>query len=109
MSKLTDFDIEFFELTNTLKQDITDSSKQYIVKKLLKLNNPTYFIKFVKKHPIENYGYISSKTINPVLIAISNMLNIIRGESDVIKLKALLQTEMSWAYHKYQSYQLVNM
>ena len=108
MSKLTDFDIEFFELTNTFKKDITDSSKQYIVKTLLKLNNPTYFIKFVKKHPIENHGYISSKTINPVLIAISNMLNIIRAENDVVRLKTLLQTEMSWAYHKYQSYQLIN-
>jgi hypothetical protein len=109
MSKLTDFDIEFFELTNTFKQDITDSSKQYIVKKLLKLNNPTYFTKFVKKHPIEHHGYVSSKIINPVLLAISNMLNIIRVENDITKLKALLQTEMSWAYHKYQSYQSVNI
>lgn len=109
MSKLTDFDIEFFELTNTIKQDITDSSKQYVIKKLLKLNNPTYYTKFIKKHPIENHGYTSSKTTNPVLIAITNMLGLIRTENDNTLLKTLLQKEMSWAYHNYPSYQAVNI
>jgi hypothetical protein len=109
MSKLTDFDIEFFELTTTLKNNITDLSKQHINKKLLKLNNPTYFSKFVKKHPIENYGYVSSKTINPVLVAIASMLQILRTENDLSKLQTLLQKEMSWAYHNYQRYTTVNI
>ncbi len=109
MSTLTDFDIEFFELTNLLKQEFTDSSKQEISKKLLKLNNPTYFYKYVKKHPIENHGYSSSKTMNPVLIAIANMLAILKSSNSKESILLLLQKEMSWAYNNYKPYSLVNL
>ncbi len=109
MSTLTDFDIEFFELTSLLKTELTDSSKQELSKKLLKLNNPTYFYKYVKKHPIENHGYSSSKILNPVLVAIANMLNILKSNNSKQSMLQLLQTEMSWAYNNYKPYSLVNL
>lgn len=109
MSTLTDFDIEFFELTNLLKSELTDSSKQEISKKLLKLNNPTYFYKYIKKHPIEHHGFSSSKTINPILIAISNMLSILKSNNSKDSILVLLQKEMSWAYNNYTPYSLVNL
>jgi hypothetical protein len=109
MSKLTDFDIEFFELTNIIKKSITELDKQLINKKLLKLNNPTYFSKFVKKHPIENHGFTSSKTINPILCAVANMLHFIKTESNLSDLQRKLQIEMSWAYNNYNKYSNVNV
>ena len=49
MSKLTPFDIEFFELSTALKSEVTETSKKQITKTLLKLNNPTYYYKFINR------------------------------------------------------------
>lgn len=109
MTKLTSFDIEFFEISQSLKKPINSDSKKDIVRKLLKLNNPTYFYKFVKRNPIELHGYSSSRTTNPVLIAISEMINIIKVEQDPDKLLTRLQTEFAWAFNNYPSYSKVNL
>jgi hypothetical protein len=109
MTKLTQFDIEFFTLAGMLKNPITEEVKQAIVRVLLKLNNPTYFAKFVKKHPIEYHGFISSKTINPILIAISNMLTLLKTENNPKKLLQSLQTEFAWAFNNLPKYSAVNL
>lgn len=109
MSTITAFDIEFFELTDLLKKELTDSSKQELCKKLLKLNNPTYFYKYVKKHPIEHHGYSSAKTINPVLVAISNMLSVLKTNQTKETMLSNLQKEMSWAYNNYTAFSSVNL
>ena len=57
MSKLTPFDIEFFEIAQTLKKELDNETRKGLVKTLLKLNNPTYFYKHVKRNPIELHGY----------------------------------------------------
>lgn len=109
MSSLTAFDIEFFELSTLIKQDFTDTIKLELTKKLLKLNNPTYFYKFVKKHPIENHGLSAHKTINPVLVAVTNMISVIKSNDTKDNMKIKLQTEFAWAFNNYPKYSSVNL
>jgi hypothetical protein len=109
MSKLTPFDIEFFELSTTLKSEVTETSKRQITKTLLKLNNPTYYYKFIKRHPIENYGYKAHSTMNPILLAIANMIQILKTQTSNTQLEKDLQKEISWAFNNYNSYCLVNL
>lgn len=94
MTKLSKFDIEFFEITNLLKNNI---NKEVILKKLLKLNNPNYYNKFTFKNPQNKLGYPNSKVNNPILVAINNMIQILKKDYP----KDDLQKEISWAYHKY--------
>jgi hypothetical protein len=109
MTKLTAFDIEFFELANILKGTIDENSKKIITKTLLKLNNPTYYSKRIHKNPIELHGFNSTRTTNPVLLAISNMLTALKTESDTALLVKKLQTEFAWAFHKFNHYSSVNL
>lgn len=109
MTKLTPFDIEFFELSQNLKKPIDSDIKKDLVKKLLKLNNPTYFYKHVKRNPIELHGYSTTRTTNPVLVAITEMINILKTEQDSTKLLSRLQTEFAWAFNNYPSYSKVNL
>jgi hypothetical protein len=109
MTALTPFDIEFFALSRLLKNTITEESKQSLLRVLLKLNNPTYFNKFVKKHPIEWHGFTSSKTINPVIIAISNMIALLKIENNPNKLLQALQTEFAWAFNNITKYSSINL
>jgi hypothetical protein len=109
MTALTQFDIEFFSLVEVLKKPITDSVKQHLTKTLLKLNNPTYYGKHVRKHPIEWHGYTTSRVENPVLVAISAMLNALRTESDSNRLSNQLQTEFAWAFNNFAGYSRVNL
>lgn len=99
---MNSFYIEFFELALDLKT----LNKEQLTKKLLKLNNPNYYNKFIYKNPIERYGY-TGKTINPVLLAISNMIKIIKTDSkDMLN---QLQREYSWAFHNYSLYKNVDL
>ena len=109
MSKLTPFDIEFFEIAQTLKKELDNETRKGLVKTLLKLNNPTYFYKHVQRNPIELHGYSTTRTTNPVLVAISEMINILKTEQDSSKLLAKLQTEFAWAFNNYPSYSKVNL
>ncbi len=109
MSKLTPFDIEFFEMSAMLASEITEQSKKSLVKTLLKLNNPTYFYKHVKRHPIELHGFSAHKTINPVLSAIGSMINILKTENNSELLQKKLQTEFAWAFNNYPKYTAVNL
>ena len=91
------FDIEFFELANDIKTlDSNSPNTDSIYKKLLKLNNPTYYGKFHYRHPIEKFGYPAHRTMNPVLLAIANMISIIKNKENV---KTQLEVEYSWAYN----------
>jgi hypothetical protein len=98
---INSFDIEFFELVHTLKKELTDDNISFLRQKLLKLKNPTYYNKFVKTHPAVDFGYYSKKVINPVLIAITNMLNILKSDLSSIDKLTQLQKEYSWAYNNY--------
>ncbi len=109
MSKLTPFDIEFFEISTTLATELNEDSKKTLVKTLLKLNNPTYFYKYVKRHPIELHGLNAHKTTNPVLVAISSMINILKTENNLELLQKKLQTEFAWAFNNYPKYNSVNL
>lgn len=109
MSKLTPFDIEFFELAETLKKELDIEARKGLVKTLLKLNNPTYFYKHVRRNPIELHGYSTNRTTNPVLVAISEMINILKTEQNSNKLLTKLQTEFAWAFNNYPNYSKVNL
>lgn len=109
MSKLTPFDIEFFEISSLLKSEITEESKRILAKTLLKLNNPTYFYKHVKRNPIELHGYTTNRTINPVLLAINSMIGLLKAENNSEILLKKLQTEFAWAFNNYPKYTAVNL
>jgi hypothetical protein len=99
MTTLTTYDIEFFEITTELKNKVVNKTK--ILKTLLKLNNPTYYSKYIFKNPIEKHGYSSKIVKNPILLAIQNMLISIKSNKpDDIIIKEL-QTEVAWAYNNY--------
>ena len=99
---MNQFYIEFFELTFLLNKEFNEDVKAELHKKLLKLNNPTYYNKYVITNPINLHGFSSKIIKNPVLIAIKSMLNYINNSVDNLKVK--LQTELSWAYNNYTSY-----
>jgi len=97
------FEIEFFELATLLKQPLNADSIQSLKKTLLKLNNPTYYRKYTSSHPAAVYGYYQNKILNPILAAVSEMLIILKDNSE--KTGELLQREYSWAFHRYPEYQ----
>jgi hypothetical protein len=109
MTTLTQFDIEFFSLSEILKKPLTEELKVSITRILLKLNNPTYYGKYVKKNPIELHGYQSRTTSNPVLLAISAMLLTLKTDSDYLSASKKLQTEFAWAFNNYPKYSAVNL
>lgn len=98
---MNSFYLQFFELATILKQPLTEQSILYIRKTLLKLNNPTYYSKHVETHPAKSFGYYKSSNINPVLLAISNMLDIVRNSASNEKKLVDLQKEYSWAFNNY--------
>jgi hypothetical protein len=98
------FDIQFFELVTLLKNPLTENSSEQLRKVLLKLKNPTYYEKYISKHPANSFGYYKNLTINPVLIAISNMLSILKSEHSIEKKLIELQKEYSWAFNNYSWY-----
>lgn len=95
------FDLQFFELATVLKQPLTEQSILSIRKILLKLNNPTYYSRYVTTHPASSFGFYKNRNINPVLLAISNMLNIIKNSESYNKKLIELQKEYSWAFNNY--------
>lgn len=97
------FYLEFFELESYIKNNI---NKDILTKKLIKLNNPTYYNSFIFKNPIERYGF-KGKCINPVLLAINNMLKILNSEKEDISKN--LQIEYSWAFNNYSRYKSVDL
>jgi len=98
---INSFDLQFFELAYKLKQPLTDNNINTIKSILLKLNNPTYYNKYVTKHPASVFGYYKNTTINPILVAVSNMLKVIKSTSSLEEKLTELQKEYSWAYNNY--------
>ena len=100
--KPNSFELAFADLYNIISNNLNSHSEKELKTKLIKLNNPNFYNKFTRAHPMHSYGYYKTKTINPILISIRNMIKILKEEPDnSIKLKAL-QTEFAWAYHEYQ-------
>jgi hypothetical protein len=96
------FELEFASIYTLINSTLTPSKEKELKKLLLKLNNPNFYSKFTRTHPMAEYGYYKKKTINPLLISLKNMLNVLRDTEDSqLKLKQL-QIEFSWAYHNYQ-------
>jgi hypothetical protein len=93
---LTSFDIEFFSISTLLK-DV--ENKEQLRKILIKLNNPTYYSRFIEAHPMHKFGYYTKKTINPIIIAINSMLNILKTEPYEQPQLELLQKEYAWAFN----------
>ena len=102
------FDIQFFELATLLKKPLSEQSSSDIRKVLLKLKNPTYYEKYISKHPANAFGYYKNTTINPVLIAISNMLLILKSEESFEEKLVKLQKEYSWAFNNYKWYSSIS-
>lgn len=98
------FDLQFFEVVTLLKTPLTEDSKSSIRKILLKLKNPTYYTKYTQTHPASVYGYYTTKNINPILIAISNMLEILKNTENPENKLVALQKEYSWAFNNYVWY-----
>jgi Trk K+ transport system NAD-binding subunit len=102
------FAIEFFEVAYIIKNTITEELSNTLKKVLLKLNNPTFYSKHTQAHPAHNFGYYNNKIINPILIAITNMLSIIKSD-DAMDIKTRkLQTEYSWAFNNYGWYESIS-
>jgi hypothetical protein len=98
------FDLQFFEVVNLLKTPLTEENISSLRKVLLKLKNPTYYSKYTQTHPANMHGYYTTKNINPVLLAVSNMLDILKNlENNEYKLVAL-QKEYAWAFNNYVWY-----
>lgn len=91
------FDLEFFGLQTELKKK--DPDLKSIAKTLTKLNNPTYYEKYHSINPYVKLGFPYSKTTNPILLSISNMLKLISEDTTNIIKK--LQIEISWAFYRY--------
>jgi hypothetical protein len=98
------FDLQFFELAALLKKSLSEENYLELRKILLKLKNPTYYEKHVSKHPANSFGYYKNTTINPVLLAISNMLSILKSEDNNEEKLIKLQKEYSWAFNNYNWY-----
>jgi hypothetical protein len=107
MSKITPYDIEFFELTNLLKRE--ELNKPAILSILLKLNNPTYYSKYIFKNPIERHGYTSNIIKYPILKAVNNMLIALKNTKNIDALKKQLQVEMAWAFNNFNGYNNVDL
>lgn len=101
---INSFDLQFFELVKSLKQPLTEESISSIRHTLLKLKNPTYYSKHISTHPAASFGYYKNKNINPVLIAVSNMLESLKSSRTLEQKLIDLQTEYSWAYNNYMWY-----
>jgi hypothetical protein len=96
------FELAFADLYNSINSSFDSIKQRELKNKLIRLNNPNFYAKFTRAHPMHEYGYYKQKTINPILISIRNMLKILKEDiSYKEKLKAL-QTEFAWAYHEYQ-------
>jgi hypothetical protein len=104
---MNSFDIEFFELINDIKQDRLDTS--IINKKLLKLNNPTYYSRYIYKNPLSRHGFSNTKTKHPILLAIQNMIVCLKAIKDPEKLKKQLQVEMAWAFNNFNDYKSIDL
>lgn len=98
------FELEFANIAQTIKTPINSSTEKELKRSLLKLNNPNFYNKFTRNHPMSDFGYYKHKTINPILISIRNMLSILKEEGDYDSKTDKLQIEVAWAYHEYQKY-----
>ena len=47
--------------------------------------------------------------MNPILVAIGNMIQILKTQTSNAQLEKDLQKEISWAFNNYGSYCLVNL
>ncbi len=103
MTTLNKFEIEFFELSVDLKGNI---NKSVISKKLLKLNNPTYYNKYISVFAGQRYGFKNGSVKNPILVAIQNMIRSLKNDTNCAK---QLQTEFAWAYNNYMNYKAVDL
>ena len=109
MTTLNELELEFFNLTLDLRNPLTVVSKNTIYKNLLKLNNPTYYSKFIFKNPIERHGYASSIAKHPVLLSIKNMLSKIKTTDNLVDLQKQLQVELAWSYHTILAYKFTDL
>lgn len=107
MSIFNKFDLEFFDLATLLKE--SELNKNEISKTLLKLNNPTYFGKYTTKSAGERHGIYNGSVKNPLLVAIQNMLSIIKQDLDIDTMKTKLQTEFAWAYNNCMYYKHIDL
>lgn len=96
------FEVEFAQIYKLIESVLTSDKEKELKKTLLKLNNPNFYGKFTRAHPMHEHGYYTNKTINPILISIRNMLKTLRENTDYSEKIKSLQVEFSWAYHEYQ-------
>jgi hypothetical protein len=98
---INSFDLQFFELVSLLKTPLSEETSLNIRKILLKLNNPTYYSKYVNNHPANCFGYYRNNKINPILIAVNNIIDILKNVDSSEKKLVAIQKEYSWAFNNY--------
>jgi hypothetical protein len=65
---------------------------------LLKLNNPTFFSKYLYASPSQKYGYPSNNyRHNYFVVFTTECINILTKSQDVDEAIKILQVELSWA------------
>lgn len=98
---------ELLTLKTLLNNNYSDeeSLKKAIKPTILKLNNPTYYSKYLYAHPSEKYGYASSDYKNNVFVKFTNeCIKIMNECQDFFELEKKLQVEISWVYTNNISY-----
>jgi len=101
---INSFDLQFFEFVELLKTPLSEDSSLNIRKILLKLNNPTYYSKYVSNHPANCFGYYKNSKINPILIAVNNMIDILKNTNSNEEKLVAMQKEYAWAFNNYTWY-----
>jgi len=90
---------EFNKINNILKvkHSNTKKLKEVLNPVLLKLNNPTFYSKYLYASPYQKYGYPSSSyKNNHFIIFTSECISIINKSQDVDEMLKKLQIELSW-------------
>lgn len=90
---------EFNKINSILNMKYNNSKrlKESLKPILLKLNNPTFYSKYLYSSPYQKYGYPSySYTNNPFITFTSECISIINKSQDVDDMLKKLQIELSW-------------
>lgn len=95
-------------LINNKYKDI-DEARKSIKPTLLKMNNPTFYTKYIYSHPAEQYGFPTKNFSDNFLVKFTNeCIKILNESQDLSTMLKKLQVEYSWANNQNIDYWLKN-
>lgn len=100
--------ISIKEALNTPYEDV-EIAKKTIKPVFLKLNNPTFYKKYIYSHPAEQHGFPTKDFTDNFLVKFTNdCIKILNESQDLSTMLKLLQVEYSWANNQNITYWLKN-